>query len=161
MAVMESENKGCHHEICWDCGQKVKDCPICREHIIKLHRPQPIQLTVVEIMSPTRLFVRKNEFYKTVQPFGKKSRLMKLSAEAETNYSPDWVKKYSHNKIWMIGDTEEGTYNLNQLVDTSVDLQKHFKYERNTELNYFLDFTDGLVKTLCCVGLMAEKYKFI
>lgn len=149
----------CEHEVCRDCSTKLSSCPLCREKITKLCNPTPIQLTVVEMLSPTKCFVRVNKFFKTALPTTM-NRLQKLSKESEEEYSDDWIEECKKD-VWLAGDEKEGCNKISDLIDTSIDFKQHYKYEYNSELKYGLDFDDGLVKCMCCISVMSDKYKFI
>ena len=149
----------CEHEVCRDCATKLSSCPLCREKITKLCNPTPIQLTVVEMLSPTKSFVRVNKFFKTALPTTM-NRLQKLSKESEEEYSDDWIEECKKD-VWLAGDEKEGCNKISDLIDTSIDFSQHYKYEYNSELKYGLDFDDGIVKCMCCISVMSDKYKFV
>ena len=150
----------CHHEICWECGEKLTECPICRTHVTKLNPSKPCQLTIIEMMSPTKCFVRTNKFFKTILPPGDLTRVEKLSKESEEEYSDDWIKEQKKD-VWLSGDTKEGCHSLTEFFPDDIDFEKKYNYTRNPELRYSLDFNDGLVKTCCYIAALSDDYKFI
>ena len=150
----------CHHEICWDCGEKLSDCPICREHITKLIQPQPIQLTVMEMLSPTKSFVRVNKFFKTVLPAGDLNKIEKLSRESEEEYSDKWISEQKKD-IWLSGDVKDGCNDLKEFYPSDIDFAQKFDYNPNPEIKYAVNFNDGLIQCCCYIASLSDDYKFI
>ena len=150
----------CHHQICWECGEKLTDCPICREHVTKLIPPQPIQLTVMEMLSPTKSFVRTNKFFKTVLPAGDLNKIEKLSRESEEEYSDNWISEQKKD-VWLSGDVKEDCNDLKEFYPSDIDFAKKFDYKPNPEIKYSLNFNDGLVQCCCYIASLADDYKFI
>ena len=49
---------------------------------------------------------------------------------------------------------------LDEIYDyRSIDLEKTIDYQANPELNYELDFSDGLVKLITIMSLISQEYK--
>jgi len=150
----------CHHQICFECGEKLTNCPTCNEHVVKIIPPQPIQLTIMEMLSPTKSFVRVNKFFKTILPSNLK-KIEKLSRESNEVYSDDWIKEQKKD-IWLSGDVKEGCNSLKEFYPDTIDFKSKFNYTVKTDLQrYSLDFTDGLVITCCYIASLADDYKFI
>lgn len=149
----------CKHQMCFGCAEKVKDCPLCREHITKLHTPKPVQLTIVDMQSPTKAFVRMNKYFKTEVPERDLCKIEKLSRESQEEYSDDWIAKQKKD-IWLSGDVKEGCDNIRELIQID-DFEKHYDYKSNPEIKYSLNFDDGLVKCFCHISALSDTYKFL
>lgn len=149
----------CHHEICWECGEKLSDCPSCGVHITKLIPPQPIQLTIVELLSPTKCFVRVNKYFKTVLPMCDLNKLEKLSKESVEEYSDKWIEE-QRKDIWLSGDVKEGCNSMTEFYPDDTDFAKKFDYKPDPEITYSLNFDDGLIKTFCYIAALSDDYKF-
>jgi len=149
----------CKHQMCFGCAEKVKDCPLCREHITKLHTPKPVQLTIVDMQSPAKAFVRMNKYFKTEVPERDLCKIEKLSRESQEEYSDDWIVKQKKD-IWLSGDVKEGCDNIRELIQID-DFEKHYDYKSNPEIKYSLNFDDGLVKCFCHISALSDTYKFL
>lgn len=141
----------CHHQLCWSCATKIKDCPLCRHHIKSLDRGQPVQLTIVEFTSPSKAFVKNNDYFHLEE---KNSKQEKLCCESYKKYDPGWREKLGRD-VWLIGD------NFHDLVNEVKDWKEEIKYIKNEDLRYELDFEDGLVQLFCYLHLLSKEYKFI
>ena len=149
----------CKHQLCFGCAEKIKECPLCREHITKVHPPQPIQLTIVDMQSPTKAFVRTNKYFKTILPNRELSKIEKLSKESEEEYSDDWISKQK-KEIWLSGDVKQGCNDIRELIQID-NFKEHYNYSANPEIKYSLNFDDGLVKCFCHISAIADTYKFL
>jgi hypothetical protein len=128
---------------------------------MKLDQPQPQQLTIIEMLSPTKCFVRCNKYFKTpLLPYRALSRQLKLSRESDAEYGDDWIKEQKA-EIWLGGDTKDGTKSLDLMVGANMDWPGYMGYVPQGELKYSLDFDDGLVKCMCCITKMSREYKFV
>jgi hypothetical protein len=151
----------CQHYTCWNCATKLKTCPICREHITCLKENNIAQLCVVEMLSPTKCFVRENTYFKQFLPYDKCSREEKLCLESEIDFDEKWYEKYNSKKIWHIGRKLNKCYDFFELTPRVENWQKELDYLRNPDLNYYTDFDDALVQLFCYLKIIYEKYKFV
>jgi len=149
----------CHHQICFGCAEKLKECPLCKEQITKLHPPSPIQLTIIDMQSPTKIFVRTNKYFKLPLPDTELTKIEKLSRESKEEYSDEWISKQKKD-IWLDGDVKDGCNNIKELIEIK-DFKEHFNYAPNVEIKYTLNFNDGLVKCLCNIAALSDTYKFL
>lgn len=145
----------CQHGLCWSCATKLKECPLCRTHINKIEKGAIQQLTIVEFTSPSKAFVKTNEYYQLeLDDKDKLSKQEKLCNESETKYDPDWREKLTR-PVWLVGD------NFHELVKEITDWKKELNYVRNEDLKYELDFNDGLVQLFSYLHLLSKEYKFV
>ena len=149
----------CHHQLCVGCAEKLRECPLCREKITNLVHHTPVQLTVVDMLSPTKSFVRINKYFKTPKAYGKLTKIEKLSQESTEEYSDDWIAQ-QHKDVWLAGDTKPGCNSIADLVSVK-DHKSYFGYKDNPDISYTLNFDDGLVKCFCNIAAISDTYKFI
>jgi hypothetical protein len=151
----------CNHRVCCKCIKTCKTCPICKKAISKYTSPEPIQLTVMEMLSPTKSFVKSNIYFNTTLLGQEFSKIEKLSRESTNEYSNDWVDKYKKN-IWLINGVHKNCNNILELLpDLTNDYQNLLKYMPSENNNYELNFEDGLTKCICTIALLSQKYKFV
>ena len=116
----------------------------------------PTQMSVVEFLSPTKMFVRENIYMKREFPEGAKlTRLQKLCKESEH----EWVTVVDEpSKGYDVWDMDE---KFKELVTEEINLRDFLKYERNEELKYQLDFSDALVILFCKMVVISLKFKIL
>lgn len=152
----------CHHQCCFECLEKLKECPLCRDRIKGLIRSTPVQLTIIDILSPTKVHVRLNKYFKTVLPPGKTAsynKLEKLSKESTEVYNDDWISK-QNKKIWLTGDIKNRCHDVKELIEID-DFATHFEYAKNPDFSFSLNFEDGLIRCICTIAALSDKYKFL
>ena len=141
----------CQHHLCRTCATTLKECPQCCQTIKSSDRGEPVQLTVVEFTSPSKAFVKNNDYFHLEE---KNSKQEKLCCESDKKYDIAWREKLKR-KVWLIGD------NFHDLVKEVKDWKEEIKYVKNEDLRYELDFEDGLVQLFCYLHLLSKEYKFI
>ena len=157
--------KPCDHNLCLCCSEKLRTCPVCRENIISVEHPTPIQLTIVEMLSPTRSLIKFNKFYKTNIKTDKPTKLEKLSRESDevfkTEHIDDQLKPVFLSSDYTFNFVKFKNYKINNLLNSDIDYSQHFGYTKDKDKNYELDFKDGLTKCMCNIVYMSENYKFV
>lgn len=145
----------CHHELCWDCATKIKDCPFCRQHIDKLEEDNKVcQLSLVEFTTPSKAFVKSNQYFKLVTDKEKLTKHEKLCIESSEEFDEKWQEKLNR-KVWLIDD------NFHHLIAKVGDWKKELNYLKNEDLKYEMDFDDGLIQLFCYLHYLAKEYKFV
>ena len=157
-AILSSLN-GCHHLLCDKCCQK-EEC-FCGEKIEEFKDKPIVQMTVMEIVSPTKCHIHANEYYYVEFSDKIKKRQYKLINEGFKEMT-NFLDKFKTKDIWFASDQKaEGMKDLDEIYDyRSIDLEKTIDYQANPELNYELDFSDGLVKLITIMSLISQEYKF-
>ena len=116
----------------------------------------PTQMSIVEFLSPTKMFVRENIYMKREFPEGAKlTRLQKLCKESEHDW--DTVRN-EPSKGYDVWDMDE---KFKELITEEINLCDFLKYERNEELKYQLDFSDALVILFCKLVVISLKFKIL
>ena len=116
----------------------------------------PTQMSVVEFLSPTKMFVRENIYMKREFPEGTKlTRLQKLCKESEHDW--DTVRN-EPSKGYDVWDMDE---KFKELITEEINLCDFLKYERNEELKYQLDFSDALVILFCKLVVISLRFKIL
>ena len=116
----------------------------------------PAQMSIVEFLSPTKMFVRENIYMKREFPEGSKlTRLQKLCKESEHDW--DTVRN-EPSKGYDVWDMDE---KFKELITEEINLCDFLKYERNEELKYQLDFSDALVILFCKLVVISLKFKIL
>lgn len=152
---------GCNHRVCCNCIKTCKECPVCKKPIEKITPPQPIQLTVIEMLSPTKSFIKTNVFYKTTVIGNSPTKIEKLSNESELDYSSDWVKECKKS-VWLINDAHQDCNNIKELLpDLGSNYESLLGYLPSEDGKHALNFDDGLVKCISVLGVLSGKYKFV
>ena len=114
------------------------------------------QLTLVEFLSPTKMFVKQNIYFKREYPEDEKmNRSKKLCRESETEFDDKFFQKY---KTYEIMDM---TTFFKEVITDEIDLKEYLGYCRNPELKYELDFEDSLVILFCKLTVISQKFKII
>lgn len=145
----------CNHKICWQCGTKLRHCPLCRAHVTKLNMAVPKQLTVIQFIAPSKAFVVKNDYYAVGEKKERKDccKEEKLCLESGNTYDEDWHKKLKKKIFYING-------NFHELVPKVEDWVKEIDFVKNEDLNYSMDFNDGLIILFCYLHKLAKEYKF-
>lgn len=116
----------------------------------------PTQMSLVEFLSPTKMFVRENIYMKREFPEGSKlTRLQKLCKESQHDW--DTVRN-EPSKGYDVWDMDE---KFKELITEEINLRDFLKYERNEELKYQLDFSDALVVLFCKLCVISQKFKIL
>lgn len=145
----------CQHKYCEHCVTKLKECPNCHETIDKIEEDKkPCQLSLIEFSTPSKVFVKKNQYFKLVTDKEKLSKHEKLCTESEEEFDQEWREKINR-KVWLIDD------NFHHLIKKVDDWKKELKYIKNEELKYEMDFDDGLIQLFCYLHYLAKEYRFI
>lgn len=114
------------------------------------------QLTLVEFLSPTKMFVKENIYFKREYPEDEKmNRSKKLCRESEVEFDKSFFQKY---KTFEIMDM---TTFFKEVVTEEINLKEHLGYVRNPELKYELDFEDSLVILFCKLTVVSQRFKII
>ena len=116
----------------------------------------PAQMTLVEFLSPTKMFVKENVYLKREFPGGSKlTRLQKLCKESEEDWGTVRNKTYKGYGVW---DMDE---KFKELITEEINLCDFVKYEKNEELKYQLDFSDSLVILFSKLCVISQKFKIL
>jgi hypothetical protein len=114
------------------------------------------QLSLVEFLSPTKMFVRENVYFKReFEKDEKLDRMQKLCKESEIEWSQDYLEKYKTYQIW---DMEQ---KFKELVPEEIKFDEYLGYQKNPELRYALDFSDSLVILFCKMVVISQKFKIL
>jgi len=150
-----SKIKPCDHELCHDCASKLKKCPFCLQNIDKIEEDQQVcQLSIVDFISPSKAFVKTNQYYKLITDKEKLTKHEKLCIESSEKFDDKWREKLNR-KVWLIDD------NFHHLIAKVDDWEKELKYVKNEDLKYEMDFDDGLIQLFCYLHYLAKEYKFV
>ena len=114
------------------------------------------QMSVVEFLSPTKMFVKENVYFKRdFEEDEKLTRSQKLCKESEIEWSTDYLSKYKTYQLW---DME---IKFKELVVEEIKFDEYLGYQKNPELRYALDFSDSLVVLFCKMVIISQKFKII
>ena len=114
------------------------------------------QMSVIEFLSPTKMFVKENIYFKReFEEDEKLTRTQKLCKESETEWSTDYLSKYKTYQLW---DME---IKFKELVVEEIKFDEYLGYQKNPELRYALDFSDSLVVLFCKMVIISQKFKII
>jgi len=114
------------------------------------------QMSVVEFLSPTKMFVKENIYFKReFEEDEKLTRTQKLCKESETEWSADYLSKYKTYQLW---DME---IKFKELIVEEIKFDEYLGYQKNPELRYALDFSDALVVLFCKMVIISQKFKII
>lgn len=144
----------CKHQLCEGC-KKNDECLICSQKIDRIEKDERIsQLTIIEFLTPSKTFVHSNKYFKIEKDRKLCTKLEKLCLESEEVRDEKWREKLNRD-VWLVGD------NFNELVPIIDDWKKEIKYVDTGDINYGMDFDDGLILLFCYLSLLSKKYKFI
>jgi hypothetical protein len=116
----------------------------------------PTQMTLVEFLSPTKMFVRENIYMKREFPEGTKlTRHQKLCKESEHDW--DTVRN-EPSKGYEVWDMDE---KFKELITEEINLKEFLQYEKGEDLKYEMDFTDSLVILFCRLTVISLKFKIL
>jgi len=114
------------------------------------------QLSLVEFLSPTKMFVRENIYFKReFDEEEKLDRMQKLCKESELEWSKDYLQNYKTYQIW---DME---IKFKELIPDEIKFDEYLGYQKNPELRYALDFSDSLVILFCKMVVISQKFKIL
>lgn len=149
----------CKHFICSDCFQKGMKCSRCETTIEELDKPPVCQVSIIELFSPTKAFIRKNQYFNIDFEEEVTSRQAKLVRESKTPFKEVALDK----ECWYSGDLEikEGSHLKNIFPHDVSKIEELSKYKKNEELSYSLDFKDGLVNLMTLISLISKQYKLV
>ena len=117
----------------------------------------PIQLTIVEFLSPTKIHIRVNKYYKSDQKID--GVLGKLCSESEDDYCDKWLGTQK-KPVWIISKKIKDCNHISELASPiDNDYETAIDYEPSD--THSLNFKCGLVKTLVNLKNLSEIYKFI
>ena len=114
------------------------------------------QLSLVEFLSPTKMFVRENVYFKReFEEDEKLDRMQKLCRESDLEWKEDYLEKYKTYQIW---DMEQ---KFKELIPEEIKFDEYLGYQKNPELRYALDFSDSMVILFCKMVVISQKFKIL
>lgn len=116
----------------------------------------PVQVSVVEFLSPTKMFVKQNVYLKRQFPEGTKlTRIQKLCKESENAWDTISNKTFKGYTVW---DMDE---KFKELITEDINLKDFLEYQKDPELKYELDFSDSLIILFCKLVVISQKFKIL
>lgn len=119
---------------------------------LNTYEDQPCQLTCIEFLSPTKVFVKENTYF-YVDIEDPDTRIKKLINQSEEIYSEDYLNKYSTYEIITLDNI------INDLLpENAVSVSDNYAKTLEDQ-TYELDFSDGLVNLITELSNLNVYYK--